>query len=108
MSPAARGRLRPTAAAWRLSLIGFGLLAAAVNTGNNLIYLTFSLLLAAMFVSVGVAVVNSRRPRLALRLPSAPVVGAPFTIDLDAANERQWFATRAIEKCRPHRAVYAM
>jgi len=97
MSLAARGRLRPTAAAWRLSLIGFGLLAAAVNTGNNLIYLTFSLLLAAVFVSVGVAVVNSRRPRLALRLPSAPVVGAPFTIDLDAANERRWFATRAIE-----------
>ena len=88
-------RLTPTA--WRLGFLALGLLAAAVNTGNNLIYLLFSLLAATLPVSLGIGAINLRRQRFELRLPAAPRVGAPFAIDVTITTGRRWFAARSIE-----------
>jgi len=92
-----RTRLRPTPAAWRLAWIGLGLLGAAANTGNNLIYLSFSLLAAAGLVSAALAIAQARRLRCTLRLPAAPVAGAPFVCDLELTNGGRWLAARAVE-----------
>lgn len=89
--------MRPTPAAWRVGLIGLGLLGAAFNTGNNLIYLTFSLLVAAALVSAAVAPLAGRRAGFDLRLPSSPTVGAPFTFDLHMTNRGRRGAIRAVD-----------
>ena len=88
---------RLTAPAWRLVFVAIGLLGAAVNTGNNLIYLLFSLLVAAFPVSVGIARLNLRRLHLGLHLPPAPRAGAPFTLDVELTCDRRWPALRSVE-----------
>jgi uncharacterized protein (DUF58 family) len=92
-----QGLPRLTPPAWRLIFVAFGLLGAAVNTGNNLIYLLFSLLVASFPVSVGLARLNLRRLHLDLRAPSAPRVGSPFTLDVEITAARSWPALRSIE-----------
>ena len=67
-----KGLPRLTPPAWKLIFVTCGLLGAAVNTGNNLIYLLFSLLVASFPISLGVSRLNLRRLRLELQLPSAP------------------------------------
>jgi transglutaminase-like putative cysteine protease/uncharacterized protein (DUF58 family) len=88
---------RLTSAAFRLVLVTLGLLGAAVNTGNNLVYLMFSLLMAALPVSIALGVLNLRRVRCALKLPAAPRVGAPFAVDIEIATDRRWPAVRSAE-----------
>jgi uncharacterized protein (DUF58 family) len=83
--------------AWRLGLVTAGLLGAAVNTGNNLIYLMFSLLAAAFPVSAVLGALNLRRVRGELKLPTAPRVGSPFAVDVEICVDRAWPAARSVE-----------
>jgi len=95
---ARRRRLpRLTPAAWRIGLITVGLLGAAVNTGNNLVYLMFSLLAAALPVSLALGALNLRRLRYRVKLPKAPRVGSPFAIDVEITPQRRWPALRSAE-----------
>ena len=92
-----QGLPRLTPPAWRLIFVAFGLLGAAVNTGNNLIYLMFSLLVAGVLVSAVAVVANVRRLRFRPRLPRTPSVGSPFAIDLDVTNERRRLTSYSID-----------
>ena len=92
-----KGLPRLTPPAWRLIFVTFGLLGAAVNTGNNLIYLLFSLLVASFPVSLGISRLNLRRLRLELKLPSAPRAGASFPVGLEIVAARRWPALRSVE-----------
>ena len=80
-------RRRLTPGAWKILLVTIGLLGAAVNTGNNLVYLMFSLLVAALPVSLALGAFNLRRVRCELKLPAAARVGAPFTVEVEVAFE---------------------
>ena len=79
---------RLTPAAWRLVLVAVGLLGAAVNTGNNLIYLVFGLLTATLPVSVVLGWLNLRRMKTRLKLPVAARVGSPFGVDVEIGPAR--------------------
>jgi transglutaminase-like putative cysteine protease/uncharacterized protein (DUF58 family) len=99
--PRARRLPRLTPAAWRLVLLALGLLGAAVNTGNNLVYLMFSLLAAALPVSAAVGALNLRGLRGALKLPRAARAGAPFVVEVTLHVARRWPAARSIEIAVP-------
>ncbi len=92
-----KGLPRLTPPAWRLIFVACGLLGAAVNTGNNLIYLLFSLLVASLPVSVGISRLNLRRLRIDFRAASAPRVGSPFTLDVVITAARSWPVLRSVE-----------
>ena len=87
----------PTASAWRLIFVALGLFGAAVNTGNNLIYLLFSLLVATFPVSLVLGALNLNGLRLDLRVPPAPRAGSPFTFEVGLTVVRRWPALRAVE-----------
>jgi len=68
----------------RLALLGAAMALAAVNTGNNLIYLMLSLVLALALVG---AVAGRRAARLlsvAAHLPREVHAGEPFTVHFEA------------------------
>jgi len=70
---------------WRYYLLLFSLLMAAVNTGNNLLYLVFSIMIAVGAVSFVAAGRALRRLETVLRLPDEAVAGRPFLLGVEAA-----------------------
>ncbi|MCP4806629.1 MAG: DUF58 domain-containing protein [Proteobacteria bacterium] len=64
-----RIRVRPTRDGWWFLLLLLGLTAAAFNTGNNLLYIVLSLLLAMLFVQNVLAEWNLRWVKVERRLP---------------------------------------
>jgi uncharacterized protein (DUF58 family) len=75
------GRIGP-----RLALLGLAIGLAAVNTGNNLLYLILSLLLALAAISVLVSSWSLRRLRVSALLPGEVVCGEPFHIGVEACG----------------------
>ncbi|MFQ5670652.1 MAG: transglutaminaseTgpA domain-containing protein [Acidobacteriota bacterium] len=87
---------RPTGTAWGLLLLGLALLAAAINTGNNLLYLLFGLLAASLPVSMAGSLLNLVRVQLDVRLPQMPRAGVPFTLDVRVDSRRRRRAARGL------------
>jgi len=94
--PALRGRLsrwlrpprtlRPTRAGWCFFLITFGVGFAALNTGNNLLYLVLSLMLAFLVLS-GVLSESALRGIRVVRRPSGEIFAdAPAAVALEIQN----------------------
>jgi len=94
---AAREAARATVPAWRRRLsvtglgrwyvaltIGIGL--AAINTGNNLLFLVLGLLLSSIVVSGLLSETSLRGVRVTRRLPASASVGAPALVGLVARN----------------------
>jgi uncharacterized protein (DUF58 family) len=65
---------------------------AALNTGNNLLYLSLAGLLSLMVVQNVLAEWNLRGIRLARRLPAEIFAKEPAFGELRVCNERAWFA----------------
>ena len=84
--PAWRRRLSFTRLGrWYVGLtVGIGL--AAVNTGNNLLFLVLGLLLSSIVVSGVLSETSLRGVRVERRLPSSASVGAPALVGLVARN----------------------
>ena len=84
--PAWRRRLRFTRLGrWYVALtIGIGL--AAINTGNNLLFLVLGLLLSSIVVSGLLSETSLRGVRVTRRLPASASVGAPALVGLVARN----------------------
>ncbi|HXI03437.1 MAG TPA: hypothetical protein VNI57_09695, partial [Candidatus Saccharimonadales bacterium] len=71
-------------------LLRFGLLLgclalAAVNTGNNLLYLILSLLLAVAIVAFAITGRSLRRVDARLLMPEEVAAGRPFMLGVEAA-----------------------
>ncbi|MFQ5720564.1 MAG: transglutaminaseTgpA domain-containing protein [Acidobacteriota bacterium] len=94
--PTRVGLPRPTGIAWGLGLMGLALLGAAVNTGNNLLYLLFGLLVAALPVSLVMSMLNLVRLAVTVRLPPVPRAGVPFRVELTVRNDRRRLAARSL------------
>jgi uncharacterized protein (DUF58 family) len=88
MTPAWKRRLAFTRLGrWYMGLtIGIGL--AAINTGNNLLFLVLGLLLASIIVSGILSEQSLRGVRLERRLPSVATCGQPALIGLLAHNDK--------------------
>ena len=86
--PAWRRRLTFTRLGrWYVALtIGIGL--AAINTGNNLLFLVLGLLLSSIVVSGLLSETSLRGVRVTRRLPASASVGAPALVGLVARNRK--------------------
>lgn len=79
--------LRATRAGWCFVVIVFGVGFAALNTGNNLLYLILSLLLAFLVLSGLLSESSLRGLRVERRLPREIFAGAPNRIGLRIHND---------------------
>jgi len=79
--------LRATRAGWCFVVIVFGVGFAALNTGNNLLYLILSLLLAFLVLSGLLSESSLRGLRVERRLPRELFAGTPNRIALRIHND---------------------
>jgi uncharacterized protein (DUF58 family) len=76
---------------WRFILLLICLMAAAVNTGNNLLYLILSLMIAVAIVSFALTGRALKRLRAVLHIPEEVVAGRPFIFGVEAIAPRGRF-----------------
>ncbi len=88
--------LRPTRAGWLFFLITFGVGFAALNTGNNLLYLVQSLMLAFLVLSGVLSESALRGIRVRRRLPREFFAEAFCSVGLEITNRQQRVPSFAI------------
>ncbi len=89
-------RLRATRAGWCFIAIIFGVGFAALNTGNNLLYLVLALMLAFLVLSGLLSEASLRGIRVERRLPRELFAGGPNRIVLRVHNDQKRVAAFAI------------
>jgi uncharacterized protein (DUF58 family) len=89
-------RVRPTRDGWWCLFATLGLGVAALNTGNNLVYLLFAMLLAFILVSGILSELALRRLRLTLVPPGEVYAGRPALFGATLDNGKRWLASYAI------------
>lgn len=94
---ARRIRVRPTREGWWFLLLLIGLTAAAFNTGNNLLYIILSLMLALLFVQNVLAEWNLRWVKVERRLPPEVFAYEGAIGSLVLRNTRQHLVAVGIE-----------
>ncbi len=82
-------RLRPTRAGWNFFAITFGVGFAALNTGNNLLYLILALMLSFLVLSGVLSESALRGIRVRRRLPREFQAGAASRVILEIENRQQ-------------------
>ncbi len=87
---------RPTGEGAWFVVVLLGVLVAALNTGNNLLYLVLGTLLALLLVSNALAEWNLRGIRVARRLPLDLYAREPAPGAFVVHNERRWGACWAL------------
>ncbi len=90
-------RLRFTREGKYFILITFGVGIAAINTGNNLLYLVLGMLLALIVVSGVMSEVSLRKLKISRRLPSRAQAGRPHLVEIEVYNRKGRFPSYAIE-----------
>jgi uncharacterized protein (DUF58 family) len=91
--------LRPTRAGWIFFFLVFAVGFAALNTGNNLLYLVLSLMLAFLVLSGVLSEAALRGIAVERRLPPELVAGRAARVVLEIANSqrRTWAHAIAVE-----------
>lgn len=74
-------------------VIGF----AAINTGNNLLYLLLGLLLSLIIVSGVLSELSLRHLAVTRRLPRRAQVGRPHMVEIEVFNHKRRFPSYAVE-----------
>ncbi|MBL8716683.1 MAG: DUF58 domain-containing protein [Myxococcales bacterium] len=77
--------------------ITFGVGLAAINTGNNLLYLLLGVLLALILVSGIMSEIALRGLTVRRRLPPRAQVGRPHLVEIEVHNKKQRLPSYAIE-----------
>lgn len=92
-------KLRPTRAGWLFFGLVFSIGFAALNTGNNLLYLVLSLLLAFLVLSGVLSEAAMRGIRVERRLPFEWVAGraARVVLEISNAQRRSWAQAIVVE-----------
>jgi uncharacterized protein (DUF58 family) len=91
-----RRTLWPTRDGWWCLFVVMGLGFAAINTGNNLLYLLVSLLLALIIVSGILSEQSMRGLELIPVEPDAMYAGLPALFGLTIVNRKRWLASYSI------------
>jgi len=78
-------------------LVTLGVGVAAVNTGNNLLYLVLGLLLSMIVLSGILSEVVLRRVRVRRRLPRRAFAGAPCLVELEVTNDKTRAPSYSVE-----------
>lgn len=77
--------------------ITFGVGFAAINTGNNLLYLLLGMLLALIVVSSVMSELSLRRLTVVRRLPPRAQVNRPHLVEVEVHNHKRMIPSYAIE-----------
>jgi len=89
-------RLRPTRAGWLFFVIVFGVGFAALNTGNNLLYLVLSLMLSFLVLSGVLSESALRGIHVTRRLPRELFAGSESPAVLEISNRQRRMPALAI------------
>jgi uncharacterized protein (DUF58 family) len=89
-------RLRPTRAGWTFFALTFGVGFAALNTGNNLLYLVLALMLAFLVLSGVLSESALRGIAVRRRLPAEWFAGSPARVALEIHNGQRRAAAFAV------------
>jgi uncharacterized protein (DUF58 family) len=77
--------------------VTFGVGFAAINTGNNLLYLLLGMLLSLIIVSGVMSELSLRDLAVARRLPPRAQVGRPHLVEIEVFNHKRRVPSYAIE-----------
>jgi uncharacterized protein (DUF58 family) len=91
-----RRTIRPTRDGWWCLGAALALGFAAMNTGNNLLYLLASLLLALIIVSGILSEQSMRRLRLAAVVPDELYAGTPTALGVRVVNGKRWLTSYSV------------
>ena len=89
--------LRPTRAGWAFFAITFGVGFAALNTGNNLLYLVLSLMLAFLVLSGVLSESALRGISVRRRLPRELFAETSCTVGLEITNQQRRVPAFAVQ-----------
>jgi uncharacterized protein (DUF58 family) len=78
-------------------MVTLGVGAAAVNTGNNLLYLVLGLMLSLILLSGVLSDLVLYRVRALRGLPSRAYVGSPSLVEITLENEKTWLPSFSLE-----------
>jgi len=92
-----RRRLRVTREGKYFIGITFGVGMAAINTGNNLLYLLLGLLLALVLVSAAMSELSLRGLTVSRRLPARAQAGRAHLVEIEVFNHKRKMPSYAIE-----------
>jgi uncharacterized protein (DUF58 family) len=101
-----RRTLRPTRDGWWCLGAAVGLGFAAVNTGNNLLYLLASLLLALIVVSGILSEQSIRGLHLRPALPEELYAARPVRLGARVLNRKRWLPSYSVALEAGHRRLY--
>lgn len=90
-------RIRPTREGWIFALTGLAVCAAALNTGNNLLYLLLALLLGVLALSGVLSELAIRGIAVERQVPGRVYAGVPALGRLVVHNPRRWAPHLALE-----------
>ena len=88
--------LRPTRAGWVFFLLTFGVGFAALNTGNNLLYLVLALMLSFLVLSGVLSESALRGIRVRRRLPAERYAQREAPVALEISNDQRRVAALAV------------
>jgi len=91
-----RRTIRPTRDGWWLLFAAVGLGVAAINTGNNLLYLLCSLLLALVVVSGILSEQTMRGLRVEKLVPDDLFAGRPAAVGVSITNAKRWLPSYSV------------
>ena len=91
-----RRTIKPTRDGWWCLLVAVGLGVAAINTGNNLLYLLVSALLALIVVSGILSEQAMRGVRLTGIGPEELYAGRAVVLGATLANRKRWLTSYSI------------
>ncbi|MEE9613821.1 MAG: DUF58 domain-containing protein [Thermodesulfobacteriota bacterium] len=81
---------------WRFIAVLLLIGAAAINTGNNLLYLVVAMLLSLIIISGIMSESTLRKVRVRRELPRRVFKGKPAVVDLHVKNEKRLFASYSL------------
>ncbi len=90
-------RLKLTREGKYFIFITFGVGVAAINTGNNLLYLLLGMLLSLIIVSGVLSEMSLRHLTVTRRLPPRAQVGRPHLVEIEVYNHKSRVPSYAIE-----------
>lgn len=91
-----RRTIKPTRDGWWCLLVAVGLGVAAINTGNNLLYLLVSALLALIVVSGILSEQSMRGLELTGVAPDEIYAGQPTVLGATIVNRKRWFTSYSV------------
>jgi len=91
-----RRTIKPTRDGWWCLLVAVALGVAAINTGNNLLYLLVSALLALIVVSGILSEQSMRGLDLTGVAPDEVYAGQPALLGASIANRKRWFTSYSV------------